>query len=161
MQVFSREITDYIAHEFCNYFQRKTNKTKRMSVKEAKALIDYAGTPSPSPSTRSGIDYSKPRVSGGGVKKPSEGRITLILQKIDNQTLWDEVFDELIEKVKDDTLSTRLIYLSFKERKREEDILVELGDDENELGRTTYYTRRLTILNKAAVIAVSKGLIAP
>lgn len=154
MQVFSREITDYIAHEFCNYFQRKTNKTKRMSVKEAKALIDYAGTPSPSPSTRSGIDYSKPRVSGGGIKKPSEDKIALILQKIDEQTLWDEVFDELIEKVKKEPDAKRFILLMFREKLKEEDIC-----DKMIITRATYYRYRSIILSKAAVIAVKKDLI--
>jgi hypothetical protein len=157
MQTFPRETTDYIARQFCAYFDRK--KPQKMTIADAQKLIDYVSGPAPRVSGIDNIDYSRPRVSGGGRRRPSDIEIENMIKRYYNEDTylsdWDEVFDMVIRyyKRKSNQEVLQLIKLAFKEQKKCENVCKTLHISER-----SFYNNRLQILNKSAVFAISIGL---
>ena len=92
--------------------------------------------------------------------RPTDSMIDTIMRKYiddtaDNVDLWDAVFDEILDKYRDDDLVKRFIYMLFRDGLGEPCILEELH-----IGRTTYYDYRIAVLTQAGIIAVQQGLIA-
>lgn len=150
MQVFPRETTDYISEQFLLYFRRK-----KMSIREAKAIIDYVqGSPTPLPSESGAVDYSRTRVQGGHDKRPSAEYIGRIVEKLEHRARWDEVFEELLIRCEQEPEAERIIDLFFNKRLKENEICNELHID-----RATYYDYKNVLLCRAAVLAIVEGLI--
>lgn len=161
LRVFPQETMDKIAEEFCNYFKRKNGA--RLSYEDAKKLIDFVSGPVPPLTNASGIDYSRPVVSGGGGTRPTETEIESMLRKYESDIQdkeWDNVFDEVLELYKGHPWARKLIHMTFRDYCRSFDIYQELtdicGDD---YGKERYYRDRKAILTQAGVIAYHAGLI--
>ena len=135
MQVFNRETTDYIAEQFYLYFQRKQGKGQSMAAEEAKDLIDYVQL-------------------GSSGKIPPESRVKMIIEKVEDIPVWNEVFDELIRRCEQEPDAEKIILLAFRDRQKEEHIC-----DNMIICPKTYYNYRVVILCRAAVLAVTKGVI--
>lgn len=150
MRVFPRKTTDYIAEQFCNYFQRKLDH--RMTIREAKTLIDFVSGPSPAPQEVGATDYSSPRVSGGGTVRPTESQVEEIFQKYEDTAPWDAVFDDLLRQCKEEPTAVEIIHMAFRDGKRESEICEKLN-----ISPKTYYNYRITILVRAAVLATVAG----
>jgi hypothetical protein len=152
MQVFPREVTDYIAEQLTAYFQRKQDR--RMSVRDAAAMIDFVSGPAPSASGGNTTDFSKPRVSGGGKVRPTEQRIEGIVRKyIAEESEWDAVFDRLIRQCREHD-AVKLIHYVFRDGKREAEVCEALH-----ISRPTYYNYRSAILNRAVAMATASGIL--
>jgi hypothetical protein len=158
MQVFPREVTSRIADQFFAYYERKNRK--RMSLRDAAMLIDFVAGPSPGQGSGRPADISTPRVSGGGRVRPGEMRIERMLRKYmrdeESDGSWDQVFDDLIGRHKDDAAMQRFILLTFRDRLSDLDVC-----DKLHIGRTTFYKYRLNILSQAGILAVQKSLLVP
>lgn len=153
MQVFERKTTDYIAQQLGAYFMRKKDRPK-MSLRDARALIDFVSGPAPIPNDSVTTDLAKPRVSGGGAVRPTEQRIERLLQKYATDEKWDGVFDELIRKCRREPDAVKIIHYAFRDRRKESDICEKMS-----ISRQTFYNYRGAILNRAAVIATAAGML--
>jgi len=153
----SRAMRDKIAKEFKAYFVRGAIKGERvkMSMEDASKLIDYAGSPGRSPG---GItyNYAAGLTRGGGTRKPSYGEIVEICRKYyeDEVNPWDIVFDKIMERYTWNTSAGQLILMSFCDCLSVETISAAIGVSEY-----TYYRNRRGLLDQAAFIAVSEGII--
>ena len=157
IETFPRETINWIADRFRDYFDRK--RCDNLSLREARMMIDYVAGPAPPPSTSAAMDYSRVKVTGGGTyPRPSKQDIEEIYNKRfpEDEPLneWDEVFDELIESNKKHSGTVKIINMAFRDRQSHHIIC-----DELHIGRTTYFRHRRTILEKAGLIAVKKGLL--
>ena len=165
MQAFPQKTTDYIAEQFKAYFIRKEHSG--YTLREARTLIDYASGPVPSPQGSTAIDLTKPIITGGGKVRPSKMDVDRIVDRhaIDiDDALWNAVFDELIQSLKDGMLegfkdkenakALRLIKLAFKYCKKRE----EICDLMHMKSTKTYNNYRLAILATAGIFAIKKGL---
>ena len=131
-----------------------------MSVRDARMLVDFVAGSAPSPAMTGAYDYARPRVQGGGPRRPTSGAVRIMLGKYmeenERAASWDEVFEELIKKHAEDPEVTRFIKLVFR------DGLGEIGTcDEMHISRATYYKNRLAILSQAGLLAVQKELLSP
>ena len=129
-----------------------------MTYKDARTLIDYAGSPAPQPHDIGAMEYDKPRVAGGGRTRPTSVEVDMLLKTLDDEAEdireWSVLFEELIRRCEAEPEAEQVIKLAYEERRYEEDICKEMG-----IGKTTYYEYRSTILKRAAVLAVRDGLI--
>jgi len=153
MQVFSRQTTDYIAEQFYLYFNRIKNKSQCMTIRDARDIVDYV-SPSLRPTGSSSMDYSSPRVDGGGPKRPSEDHICRIVERLEDIPPWDDTFKTLLQKCEWEPDAEKIIYLTFRDCMGEVDICEALS-----ISRATYFNYRSTILQRGAVIAYSKKII--
>lgn len=155
MSAFPQETTARIAREFYGYFRRKSQQ--RLTYREARTLIDNVSGPVPPPSVVSAIDYSRPRVSGGGRPRPTDNEVESIFRRHEEDpSEWDNVFDELLRRHDTDQEIKRLVFMNFRDG---------CGDgaicDELHISRPTYYRKRRSVLERAGVIAVEFGLLKP
>lgn len=153
MQVFERKTTDYIAQQLGAYFMRKKDRPK-MSLRDAKALIDYVSGPAPGMPTDKMSNQIKTRVSGGGAIRPTEQRIERILQKYATDEKWDVVFDDLLKKCRKEPDAVKIIHYAFRDQKKESEICEKLF-----ISPRTYYSYKKIILTRAAVMATAAGLL--
>lgn len=155
MQIFSREIMNYIDNRFQLYYR---TQNKKMSLADANMLINYVSGPAPIPHELRASDFAQPRVIGGGKTRPSKSQIDLIIDKAEKKaeldSKWASVFDELILRCKDDSDAVRIIELTFKERLYDNDICEILS-----ISRTTFYEYRAAILSRAGILAVQSGIL--
>jgi hypothetical protein len=152
MQVFDRETTDYIAREFNCYFYRLWRK--RLSIKEARTIIDFVSEGSAPGFGSITFDYSVPRVKGGGNKKPEEGEVRKIMENAPTPNEWDQVFAELIDRCSEDDILKGIIYLYFKDCNS-----VDKVCDKLHISKHLFFKNRRIILSRAGVLAVKQGLI--
>lgn len=170
LRVFPRETMDKVAEEFCNYFKRKNGA--RLSYEDAKKLIDYVSGPAPKPADASGIDYSRPVVSGGGSTRPTKSEIDSMLRKYEpdmQDEEWDKVFDEVLDKYKDDKLAINLIYMLFRDGyspseilDKQTEIYWKLLKDKNDgtvYDRDRYYRDAKIVKTWGCIEAYRHGLI--
>ena len=154
---FSREAISDIAKEFRNYYDRK--KRGNISISEARMLIDHASGPAPGMTGSAAIDYTRVKVTGGGLMtRPSDQDVQAIYDKRDTDKAtpheWDIVFDEIIEAHKEHPITEKLIFLCFRDRHSSYIICDELY-----IGATTFYNYRRVILEQAALIAIKKAVL--
>lgn len=152
MQVFSRQMTNYVAEQFYLYFKRQNGKTP-LTPREARDIINYV-SPSLPPTSVGSMDYSSPRVDGGGIKRPSDERIARIIERIEDEDDWDDVFRETLDRCAAEQKAEKVALLTFKDRKDAGRICAEL-----KIGRQTYYDYRSSIVCIASVIAISKNIL--
>jgi hypothetical protein len=158
MQMFPREITDYVGDQFCAFFGRRMRHA--MTLWEAQMLIDHAAGPAPAMGTGRAADLTRPRVDGGGRTRPSGEDIEAILHKYaggqfeDND--WDGVFTELIRsyQAERDAKALRVIRLTFERNKKREAICEQMH-----ISTRTFHNYRLAVLSRACLLAVSRGLV--
>ena len=148
-EAFSKETTEDIALQFYLYFERKRVQ-QQLSLRDAETLIDFVSGPVPHPRKVGAVDLTQPQVSGGGKVRPTDTDVDRIL----GVNPWDAVFEEVIQRQEDPSLKLDLIYLAFREQKKEPDICEELHID-----RSTYYRHRKTVLLLAGMLAVKNGIL--
>jgi len=157
---FPRETIDEIAREFREYFERR--RRQQLTPLEASMMIDYVNGPSPAMTGDSAMDYSRVRVTGGsGYPRPSDEQIEAIYTKYEREEepnvldiAWDAVFDELLASIQRYSGTINLINMTFRDGLRYNTICEELN-----IGQTTFYRHRRTILEQAGMIAHRKGLL--
>jgi hypothetical protein len=155
MSAFPQETTACIARKFYGYFWRKAQQ--RLTYREARVLIDNVSGPVPPPSSVSAIDYSRPRVSGGGRPRPTDSEVESIFRRHEEEpSAWDDVFDELLRRHETDRETRRLIFMTFRDKCGDGAICEEMH-----ISRSAYYDKRRSILERAGVIAVELGLLKP
>ena len=154
IEVFPKETLDTVSKELKDYFRRK--RCGKMSPRDAEKLIDYVSGPTPRGGAYSATDYTKPRVSGGGTRRPSDGDIEAIMNKYSEEkpNEWDEVFARLMKEVEDDPQAKGIVQMAFRDG-----LSGFVIAEEGYIGRTTYFRKRRTILEKAALIAVEMGVL--
>ena len=153
MQAFSRETTDYIADRYFEYFRNKKSR-KKLTVHEARKLIDYVSGPVPSSGGLDAIDYTRVRTSGGGRRRPTKTEVDQIFAGMEEQTLWDAVFDELWRRCSGDPDTENTIVYTFRDCLSEDEIC-----DRMNICRATYFRRRVTVLSRAGILAVQEGIL--
>lgn len=155
MQLFSREIMDYIDRRFQAHYCKRTSQ---MSIAEANMLIDYVSGPVPIPHGLRASDYTKPRVSGGGKTRPTRAQVDLLFNKVEKQydldSAWDGVFENLITRCENEPDAKKIIEYTYEERLYDSDICEKMN-----ISRTTYYEYRSTILSRAGLLAVQAGIL--
>lgn len=156
---FSNEVIDDIAKRFRLYFIRRASR--KLTYREAQTLIDHESGPSPKPSGKITSDNTRPRVTGGGRARPTDEQVNGILERhaIANEAEpdeWDAVFDELMKRSYLPLEFKKVILMAFMDNLENYTI-----SDELHVTLKTYYNYRRAILDMAAVIAVSKGLLKP
>ena len=154
---FPRETLNEIAGNLKAYFARKRESS--ITLREAALMVDFVAGPAPRPQKIEAIDYTKAKVTGGGLIRPSAEELKAITEKQQRRleepaNAWDAVFDELIENAKKHPGTLRLIYAIFKERESYHIIC-----EEYHISHFTYYRHRRTILESAGVLAQKKGLL--
>lgn len=155
MPVFTRETTDYIADQFTRFYSRKYGP--KMTVRDARILIDFVAGPVPAGTGTGATDYSRPRISGGGSMRPTQEMYDAIITRYtpDEETEgWNNVFNQMIEKYAQDKAVTCFMEMIFKDGASCEDICETFH-----IEAATFYRKRLTLLEQAGVIAYSKKLI--
>lgn len=157
IQAFPQETRDDIAGKFYDYFRRK--RKSRLSYREAATLINYVSGPVPAMGESDAQDYTKPKVSGGGVIRPSDADVERIMRKhemANEPHEWDAVFDELLYRISGNRIVENLTLMTFRDGLHDYSICPELS-----IGRTTYFEKRRGVLDQAGVIAVKLGVLDP
>lgn len=150
MQIFSKETLDYVAHRFKIYFH---GHDRRMSYRDAATLIDYVSGPAPACGGSDAIDLTRPHVSGGGGRRPSDSSVEGVvgrleeMQDIDDE--WAAVFDELRQRCERDPEAEQIIKYAFEKRQTEAETCEAMG-----ISRSTYHRDKATVLSIAAVLAI-------
>ena len=157
-EVIPREMRREIAKEFRDYFERR--HMAKLKPREARMMIDYVNGPSPPMTSDTAIDYTRAQVSGGGgYPRPTTEQIETIYEKYDIlndelSNIWDAVFEELLQQYYRYSGTVNFIHLVFRDGHSQFVICDELN-----IGRTTYYRHRRTILEQAGMIALKKGVL--
>ena len=86
--------------------------------------------------------------------RPTEKRVEAIVRKYEDTSVWDKVFDDLIWQCKDESDAVKIIHMVFRDGKHECEICKELS-----ISRPTFYSYRMAILSRAAVLAISAEII--
>lgn len=155
MTIFPKETLDYIDTRLQAYFSPHRHA---MTYKDARTLIDYAGSPAPEPHSIGAMDYSTPRVAGGGRTRPTSVEVDMLLDRLEadrgDSDAWGDVCAELMRRCEAEPDAERIIRLAYGERRYEDDICQEM-----DISQATYYNYRAVILGRAAVLAVQDGLL--
>lgn len=157
MQVISDELNELINRKLFQYFDRKAIKPNRgFTYAEADKLISNAGSTASAPHDMTGaIDLTKPCVQGGGRTRTTDEEAERIIAKHEaEQDPWDALFDTLLQEAS--PKEKRLISLRWKQNKTNAEISSALH-----INKRTLQQQRSKIICRAALIAVSLGLIEP